>query len=370
MDKHLHIISFDVPYPADYGGVIDVFYKIVSLHNVGIKIHLHCFTKDRLPQNELNKYCVSVNYYKRQKSFSFTTPYIVQSRADKILLANLQQDDHPILMEGIHCTYLLGKGFLKNRKTIVRLHNTEHKYYASLAKEEKNILKKIYFKRESFLLKKYEAALAPKTIFAALSKDDKEFYETHLSSQHIYFIPAFLPWAEVTNIIGKGHYCLYHGNLAINENQKAICWLLDNVFNDIEIPFVIAGKDPSKKMTEFAEKNSNVCMVANPSERELQDLIVKAQVNILPSFNNTGVKLKLLNALFNGRYCLVNTAAVKGSGLDELCRIAEKPEDFKQQIQQLFKQDFSAIDLDKRKQILQQLYNNADNAEALISLLY
>ncbi|MEO7047213.1 MAG: mannosyltransferase, partial [Ferruginibacter sp.] len=94
------------------------------------------------------------------------------------------------------------------------------------------------------------------------------------------------------------------------------------------------------------------------------------QINILPSFNNTGVKLKLLNALFNGRYCLVNTAAVKGSGLEALCQIAEKPEDFKQQIQQLFKQDFSAIDLDKRKQILQQLYNNADNVEALISLLY
>ncbi|MEO5942322.1 MAG: glycosyltransferase [Ferruginibacter sp.] len=370
MDKHLHIISFDVPYPADYGGVIDVFYKIVSLYEAGIKINLHCFTKDRPAQNELNKYCVSVNYYKRQKAFSLTTPYIVQSRADKALLANLQKDDHPILMEGIHCTYLLGKGLLKNRKTFVRLHNTEHKYYASLAKEEKNILKKIYFKRESFLLKKYEAGLAPKTIFAALSKDDKEFYETHFLAKHVYFIPAFLPWNNVAKISGEGQYCLYHGNLAINENQKAICWLLENVFNDIEIPFVIAGSNPSKKLQEFAEKNSNVCMVANPSERELQDLIVKAQINILPSFNNTGVKLKLLNALFNGRYCLVNTAAVKGSGLEDLCKIAETGKDFKQQIQQIFKQEFSAIDPDKRTQILQQFYNNADNAEALISLLY
>jgi hypothetical protein len=370
LDRHLHIISFDVPYPADYGGVIDVFYKIVSLYNAGIKIHLHCFTKKRLPQNELNKYCASVNYYKRQKTFSFATPYIVQSRSDKALLANLQQDNYPILMEGVHCTYLLKKGLLPNRKIIVRLHNTEHKYYASLATEEKNILKKIYFKTESFLLKKYEAALAEKTIFAALSKNDKEFYETRFSAKHIYFIPAFLPWADVANVTGKGHYCLYHGNLAINENQKAICWLLENVFDDIDIPFVIAGKNPSKKLQEFAEKNSNVCMVTNPSDRELQDLITKSQINILPSFNNTGVKLKLLNALFNGRYCLVNTAAVKGSGLEDLCKIAETGEDFKQQVQQFFKQDFSAIDLDKRKQTLQQLYNNTDNAEALISLLY
>ncbi len=27
-DKHLHVIAFNVPYPADYGGVIDIFYKI------------------------------------------------------------------------------------------------------------------------------------------------------------------------------------------------------------------------------------------------------------------------------------------------------------------------------------------------------
>ena len=25
--KGINVVSFDVPYPADYGGVIDVFYK-------------------------------------------------------------------------------------------------------------------------------------------------------------------------------------------------------------------------------------------------------------------------------------------------------------------------------------------------------
>jgi len=41
--KHLHIISFDIPYPANYGGVIDVFYKLRALVSAGIKIHLHAF---------------------------------------------------------------------------------------------------------------------------------------------------------------------------------------------------------------------------------------------------------------------------------------------------------------------------------------
>ena len=53
MDKHLHIISFDVPWPADYGGVIDVFYKVKALHDIGVKVHLHCFTYGRQSQDEV-----------------------------------------------------------------------------------------------------------------------------------------------------------------------------------------------------------------------------------------------------------------------------------------------------------------------------
>ena len=54
--KQLHIISFDVPFPADYGGVIDVFFKIKALHKADVKIILHCFEYGRLPQVELRKF--------------------------------------------------------------------------------------------------------------------------------------------------------------------------------------------------------------------------------------------------------------------------------------------------------------------------
>ena len=35
-------------------------------------------------------------------------------------------------------------------------------------------------------------------------------------------------------------------------------------------------------------------------------MIAKAQINILPSYTHTGIKIKLVNAIFNGRHCLVN----------------------------------------------------------------
>ena len=48
-DLHLHIISFDIPYPANYGGVIDVYYKAKALSEKGVKVHLHCFQYGRKP---------------------------------------------------------------------------------------------------------------------------------------------------------------------------------------------------------------------------------------------------------------------------------------------------------------------------------
>jgi len=108
--RYLHIISLDVPYPADYGGVMDIFYKICSLHNAGIRIYLHCFSNGRPPQDELDQYCEEVFYYKRKNFFQalpFNIPFMVASRNNDALLNNLQKDNHPILLEGIQCSYLL-----------------------------------------------------------------------------------------------------------------------------------------------------------------------------------------------------------------------------------------------------------------------
>src|SRR4051812_37219673 len=100
-EKHLHIVTHDVPWPADYGGVMDLFYKIKSLHQCGISISLHCFVNKRPPREELRRYCREVYYYNRVTNlsrFSLRVPFIVNSRRDEALLANLNRDDSPILL--------------------------------------------------------------------------------------------------------------------------------------------------------------------------------------------------------------------------------------------------------------------------------
>lgn len=373
MDKHLHIISFDVPYPADYGGVIDVYYRIKSLHEFGIKIHLHCFKKYREEQPLLEKYCASVNYYDRKKNlagFSLKLPYIIQSRSSSGLVENLKKENYPILAEGIHCTYFLQAGDFSHRKVFIRLHNVEHKYYAQLAAHESNLLKKYYFSHEAKLLKKYEAVVANKAHILALSMEDAAVYQQLFHAQHVQFLPVSLPWDEVAPKSGKGTYCLYHGNLAINENEKAAAWLIRHVFKNTDIPLIIVGHAPSGGLKRLAAKSNNIQLIADPEEAAMQKLIEDAQVNVLPSFNKTGVKLKLLNALFNGRHCIVNTAGTEGSGLDELCSIAETADDFIKKITALFHEPFTEKEMQHRSAALKKLYNNEQNTRHLNAWLY
>ena len=132
----LHIISFEIPYPPDYGGVVDVFYKIKALSVLGVKIHLHCFQYGRKEQPVLEKYCFKVYYYPRKTTklkFFSRLPYIVASRESEELMSNLLKDKHPILMEGLHSTLYIKDERLKGRKIIVRSHNIEHNYYWQLA---------------------------------------------------------------------------------------------------------------------------------------------------------------------------------------------------------------------------------------------
>ncbi len=371
MDKHVHIVTHDVPWPVSHGGYVDLFHKIETLFHAGIKVHLHSFSYGRPVPDELKNICYSIHVYQRKTGFTsihFSYPYIVQSRNDKKLLDTLLQDEYPIIFEGIHTTYWLAQDAFKGRKVIVRLHNIEHKYYAQLARHENNIFKKIYYKIESLLLKSYEKKIATKALIAAVSSIDAEIYRDEFNAD-AHFLPVFLPWQKVSSPSGNGCFCLYHGNLAVSENEKVAEWLLNEVFNDMDIPLVIAGKDPSLPLKTLAHQQPHTCIVINPSEKEMQDMLSKAHINIIPSFNSTGVKLKLLNSLFNGRHCVANDAAMEGAETPS-CHMAESKEDFKKVISRLFHIPFSKEEIADREKKLHAVYNNEKNIQQLIAWIY
>ena len=373
-DKYLHIVAFDIPYPPNYGGVIDVWYKLKFLHKKGVKIIFHCYEyPGRERTDKLNEVCEQVNYYPRLlgwRSALSLKPYIVSSRRSDELIKNLLKDKYPILFEGLHSCYYLGDERLKGRKLIYRESNIEHRYYFSLFRVDRKPKNKLYFLLASLKLRFYQRVLKHASLMMVVSKNDSEYLKKHFPHNNIIHLPSFHANETVEAQTGSGAYALYNGNIEVPENAHAVSYLINEVFNDLDIPLIIAGMNPPVRIKKLVAENPNVTIIANPDDAKMFDLIRKAHINILVTFQATGLKLKLLNTLYNGRFCLVNEKMLNGTGLNELCEIANTAVEQKGKLKTLFAEKFEEDEILQRRKILDEYYSNDKNAEKLIELIF
>jgi hypothetical protein len=373
-DKSLHIIAFDIPYPPNYGGVIDVWYKLKFLHRKGVKIILHCFEyPGREQSDKLNDYCEKVYYYPRllglRSVFSFK-PYIVTSRRSGDLITNLMKDNHPILFEGLHSCYYINDKRLKGRFLIYRESNIEHHYYYSLFKVDKKIINKLYFLFASIKLRMYQRVLRHASLMLAVSQNDAEYLQKRFPANKVVYLPSFHANENIESLTGSGDYALYNGNIEVPENAHSVFYLINEVFNDTDIPLVIAGMKPPEHIIKLASGKRNIKIIANPGDKEMFDIIRNAHVNILVTFQATGLKLKLLNTLYNGRFCLVNDKMLNGTGLDDLCITANTAFEQKENLKELFTKKFEEESITRRHEVLNDRYSNEKNAEKLIGMIF
>ncbi len=370
--KQLNIVSFDVPFPANYGGVIDVYYKIKALYQCGVKIHLHSFYSSRKPHPKLNELCESIHYYKRKTSlfsaFSLS-PYIVKSRESNELLHNLLKNNFPVLFEGIHCSAFMSHPKLKSRLKLFRPANVEHQYYWNLFKASSKT-DRFYFLAESLKLKLYEKKIKHADLILPITKKDQSYFQTQFPDKKTILLPGFFEDIESNILSGKGEYALYHGNLSVAENIKVAKFLIQEVFSKTDFPLKIAGLNPDKHLFELASKNPKISLIANPKDDELFDLIRKAQFNLMITFQATGLKLKLLHALSKGRFCIANSKMFEGTNLEQLCIKAQTAEEIIQIMNAKMNDEFQESQITNRKAVLTDLYSNRKNAQILMDQLF
>lgn len=366
----LHIVSFDIPYPPTYGGVMDVYFKMKALKELGVDIILHSFQYNRPQAKELEEVCHEIHYYDRlpaSRAFPIGKPHIVKSRQHPALLQRLLQDDIPILFEGLHTTYYLADPDFAHRKLLVRMHNVEWEYYQHLARQERSMWKRQYFLAESKLLKSWESVLSHADHILTISPSDTAHYQQLFEG--VDYLPAFHPYSEVESKPGRGDYCLYHGNLGVIENEQAVYYLIREVFADLSMPLVIAGSNPGESLIRLISAYDHISLRHNPSEPEMEELLTNAHIHVLPTFQDTGIKLKLLTSLHKGRFVVVNDPMVKNTGLEFGTRICRSSAEFRETITELWEQEFTGIDLAQRDAALGQTFSKQDNAMKLIELV-
>jgi len=370
-NKHIHIIAFDLPFPPNYGGSTDMFFKIVALKKLGISITLHVFLYGgKEPSTELENEVDRLYYYsrKRRNPFAGSFPYIVRTRSSNKLLKRLLEDNDPILFEGLHTTWCVEDERLNDRVKIVRAHNVEHNYYEALAMAEERIWKTQFFKLEAKRLKSYEKVLNSVQGIAAISPLETDYFQKEYGDK-THYIPAFHAHQEIESKTGKGDFVLYHGNLSVPENSRAASYLVEEVFSKLEVKCVIAGSNPPKSLVQAIDKHPHIELRANISTEEILSLITNAHINLLVTFQSTGIKLKLLNSIYKGRFIIANPPMIQETELEDLCSIGNTPKELVSLVQELFLRDFTDADILKRNQRMWQIFSNENNAKKMAKML-
>lgn len=350
--------------------MIDVYHKLRCLKLAGVKIHLHCFQYGNKKESpELEQLCETVFYYPRKKgitSFLSLLPYNVKSRTSEKLAQNLLKNDYPILFEVLHTCSLLNDKRFVNRIKLYRQSNIEHIYYWELAKAEKQLLKKIYLATESLKLKWFEPTIKNATVCLAVSTSDVDYFQKKYRALKTEYLPSFHEFDTITSISGKGNYILYHGNLSVSENYLAAKWLINNVFSHIKYPVVIAGLNPPTFIKTLITKYPHITLKENCTEDEMAKLIKKAHIHCLYTQQATGLKLKLLNVLYSGRYVICNNNMTYGTSLHQACTIANTENEYIKSINTLMGQEFE-IAYKRIEQL--DVYDNKTKTQQILEYL-
>jgi hypothetical protein len=372
-DKHIHIIALNVPYPPNYGGVIDIYCKIKALHAEGVKIILHCFEYERGPARELDALCERVYYYTRRTGWTANLtllPYNVYSRKRPELIRRLLEDDYPILFEGLHSCYYMPDKRLAGRLKAYRESNIEHDYYRMLAQACREVWKKAFFRVEAWRFRRYQRVIAYANLTLAVSMADAAYLRQAFPGKRIEFLTSFHLQDEVICKPGQSDFILYHGKLSVIENEQAALYLIKHVFCKLSCTCVIAGMNPSARLKNAIAAQPRIRLEANPPEEKMAALIREAQAHLLVTFQPAGLKLKLLNSLFAGRHLIVNKAMLAGSGLDTLCHMADAPEEMIAACRRALATPFTPEEARRRRRFLIPAYSNKQQAERLIQWMY
>jgi hypothetical protein len=157
--------------------------------------------------------------------------------------------------------------------------------------------------------------------------------------------------------------------LSVTENIEAVNFIIKEIAPLIDYQIVIAGKNPPLGLVKEISSIKNVKLITNPDQNKMDDLISRAQINLLFTFQQTGIKLKLLHALESGKHIIINSFMDDNHIFSEMCDVLDNPKDICLKINELMGIKFDEKMFKKRINTFKKRYNNEINAVNILNII-
>ncbi|MDH6459275.1 hypothetical protein M2102_002926 [Fusobacterium sp. PH5-7] len=233
--------------------------------------------------------------------WNFKIPILCSVRYDKriknYLKENLQNYDMVIIdfTQNIH--YLKD---IKGVKKVLIEHDISFQAFERKMNNEKNYLKKLFYKFEYKRLKKYEERMIRK-FDIVIVQNQKDFELIEKENKNIKILkPFFNKFPIVSKTIDEKINIGFFGAMNRSENEEAVIFFLDKVWKKIQrgnIYFYIIGANPSEKLKRVISNYSNVILTGFIEKAEEYFSIL--DIGVIPLLRGAGIKIKTVEMLYS-----------------------------------------------------------------------
>ncbi|AFK22062.1 glycosyltransferase [Pyrococcus sp. ST04] len=221
----------------------------------------------------------------------------------------------------------------------------------NICKQERNLIKKLFFAIEYVKIKYYEIKNYKKVNLCIVKSDyDRKILKSYLTSVNIYAIPNgvdieyFNPQVIHNTNLGAyycNNYIIFFGDMSPTVNVQAVLFFYKKIFPLIRkkyptIKFYIVGRNPSPEIRNL-QKDPNV--VVTGAVDDIRPYVACSAVVIAPMISGGGIKNKVLQAMAMGKPVVTTSIGVRGVRAEHLKEIiiADDPEEFANYILELFR---------------------------------
>ncbi len=278
----------------------------------------------------------------------------------------LQQEEFDIVhIESIFLTpyvHLIRR--YSKAKVILRAHNVEHLIWKRVAQSTRNGLKRSYLKHLSLTLRAYELEhLSDYDGIVCITKNDADYFKANGCRRPVTAIPFGVEMPEVkeANTDIEPNSLFHIGAMDWLPNQESIEWLLKDIWPVVHsrLPhahlYLAGRKMPQRWMDAHIDGVTVVGEVDDAKE-----FISSKKINIVPLLSGSGIRVKIIEAMSNGK--VVVTTTVGAQGIDytdgKNLLIANTPAEFAEQIERCLSDDNFCDNVGKAAaQLIAERYN-------------
>lgn len=348
-------IAHKPPFPIVDGGCYAMWQCLKGLSVIGkvdafiIETQKHPFTTES--SKELGAICNSVQVHSINTRFkpldalriglkkeSYNLKRFAADELATKLHKQLEQDYDFVVCDSLYAAATFHFYPLRSRaKLILRAHNIESEIWKQHAEEEKNTLKKAYFKSLSKTLRYTEIKLLNTFDQVwAITSEDLHWIESNSEQRNtsLLSVPVSVDLNLKADYTQNGFF--HVGSMDWKPNQEAVQYLVDKLWVDpviSAIPLKIAGTN-----SESIQRPVNRNIEISGFVPDLTQFMLEAGVLISPIQSGSGIRIKLLEAMALGVPCI--TTSLGAAGIDAetagVC-IANSVGDFKKSLLELSK---------------------------------